>query len=469
MNESTQSGISSNFDLYGAYFQYKALKELIENDNFALMIFDIMKKEYFTTTSKQWLAENILNYIEKYKKTPTYDAIAILIKEFQCDDTFKEKIISDFGTIKKTDNKTDKAFICEKATDFCRRQNMKEAVFEAVQILKSNTSDAIDKIRQTINDAAIAGTSPSLGLDYVNDLEFLFDNIERVTIPTGWGPIDEALGGGLGLGELGIIMAPANAGKTFLLCNIAAYNILHGKTVVFFTMETTDISVGTRITSYITEYEINDLREKENTQLRDKALDIVRKQVTGRLFIKKYPAKFPTISTLYSYLQQLEIRDIRPDLIIVDYADLMKGFSGSSGAESYFFVKRLYEELKGLADEWKSRIWSASQVKSDSYEDEIITMNKASDGSSKSHAADIMLSFSRRESDKQIGSGRFYIAKGRDVEAAVMFPAIVNFPKGKIIAQERDSNLAIRQSIRQNGVDDNVREKLKAILKEKNK
>lgn len=466
MNESQQNGIQekNTFDVYGAHFQYKVLKELIENEEFALMLFDIMKKDYFTTTSKQWLAENILGYIEKYKKCPTYSVLVANISEYETDPTYKEKIVSDLDTVKKVENSSDKKFVCEKATEFCRRQNMKEAIFSAVQILKTNSNDTIDKIRTLINDAAIAGTSPNLGLDLLEDIDYIFENTKRVTVPTGWGPIDEALGGGLGLGELGIIMAPANAGKTFLLCNIAAYNIMNGKNVVFYTMETTDISVGTRIAAYITDYEINALREDGDTKIKRHAKEILKEKITGSIKIKKYPAKIPTANTFYSHLNQLDIRGWKPDLIIIDYADLMKGFSGSSGAESYFFVKRLYEELKGLGDELKCRVWSATQVQVGAYDKDIITMDEASDGSSKSHTADIMLSFSRREIDKQQGTGRFYIAKARDVEAAVAFPAIVNLPKGKIIAQERDSNLAIRQSIRQNGIDDSVKDKLRAVL-----
>ena len=457
------------FDRFGRSFQLRILHELIENHDFAMAVFDIIKKEYFSSHSLQWLLETIIKHVNEYRETPSYDAIALHIREFECEDVIREKIIEDFSTIKKIqfEKVSDKKMVCDRALEFCRSQNMKETLMECAGIMKQDFEDKIDKVFQKVSKAALAGTTPSLGINYLEDLDYMMDNTKRVCAPTGWDPIDVVLGGGLGMGELGVIMAPPNAGKTFLLCNIAAYNILHENNVVFYTMETTDTTVGVRIAAYISDYEINDIRTGDS-EFKGKIKDIIKSKVTGNIIIKQYPARIPSANTFRAHLQLLELRGFVPDVIIIDYADLMKGFSGDSGAASYLFVKNLYEELKGLGQELKTRVWTATQVKTDAFQGDIITLGDAAEGSSKSHVADVMLSFSRKEEDKQQGSGRFYIAKGRDVEASVIFPAIVNLPKGKIVALERNSNHKFFQSVNDNTIQTKTRDKLRTIL-ERNK
>ena len=451
-----------SFDEFGRIFQLKIIRELLQDKDYIIMMLDVLRKEYFTTTSLRWLCEEILKYFHEYKDIPTKDTIALKIKELE-ESKLRQDVTNDLHTILKIERKNYK-FVRDKSFDFCKRQNMKEALTECIGFLKSDVNNSMEKIRKTINEASIVGLSADLGLDYSEDIELRYLDIQKKTIPTGFRPIDEVLGGGLGVGELGIIMAPAGTGKTFVLCNIAAYNLMNGKNVVFYTLETSDKVIGLRIDAYIADVAIRDIIDKQ-----EEVKSIIKEKVTGKLIIKEYPTKFPTINTFYSHLQLLEAKDVKPDLIIIDYADLIKGYASSGGgAESYFLVKELYEELKGMAQRLKVPLWSCTQVKVGAFDDAIISKDQAAEGSSKSHVTDVMISFSRTEKDKQAGANaaRFYIAKSRTEEDGIIFPAIVDFIKGKITVMERTKGSAlVMNSIRNNAREKENRAKIKELLR----
>ena len=455
------NGDKITLDKFGRNFQLKVLREMIENRDFAISIFDILKTEYFNTFSLQWICKQIIEYVEEYKQSPTKNVLVIKIKEEENDD-LKEKFATDLATV-FTIERDDFQFVRDKSLDFCRRQNMKEALKQCTDLIREDVKDAIDKIRETIDSAAVAGLTADIGVDYLKDVDYRMSAPSRDCIPTGWQPVDEALEGGLGRGELGIIMAPAGRGKTFLMCNIAAYNILNGKIVIFYTLETTELVIGARIDAYITDILISEVKDNQ-----DKVKQILEEKVTGRLIIKKYPAKSPTITTFLSHLRFLETRNIRPDLIILDYADLIKVHHAKNNeytTNTYFTAKETYDELKGIAGTFNTPVWSASQVKVDAFEEDIITSDRAAEASSKTHDPDVILTFSRTLKDKDSNTGRLYIAKGRAVADSIVFPVLVNLPKGRLTVLPSDKkSMDLIGNMKDNGMSDNLRAKLRSKL-----
>ena len=57
-----------------------------------------------------------------------------------------------------------------------------------------------------------AGTERNIGHEYIEHIEERYSDTARTTVSTGWDVIDELTQGGLGNGELGVIVAPAGVG-----------------------------------------------------------------------------------------------------------------------------------------------------------------------------------------------------------------------------------------------------------------
>ena len=61
--------------------------------------------------------------------------------------------------------------------------------------------------------------------------------------------------------------------------------------------------------------------------------------VPGKLVVKEYPTRSASVQTIKSHLEKMGTRDHKPDLIIVDYGDLIKPIS--SRKDEMFFKPSL--------------------------------------------------------------------------------------------------------------------------------
>ena len=132
-------------------------------------------------------------------------------------------------------------YIKDTALDFCKKQKLKEALIKSVDLIKSSSFDEVSKI---IDGALKLGSDNSLGYEYLADFEERFLIRARNPITTGWKQIDDIAKGGLGKGELGVVVAPTGAGKSMVLVHLGAQAIKAGKNVLHYTLELGDTIVA---------------------------------------------------------------------------------------------------------------------------------------------------------------------------------------------------------------------------------
>jgi len=317
-------------------------------------------------------------------------------------------------------------FIKEHAIDFCRKQVLKKAMIQSVRLLKSSS---FEEIATVIEDAMKLGTNVDFGHDYHMDIDDRFRLKSRNPITTGWQRLDEICQGGLGKSELGVAIAPTGAGKSMLMVHLGATALKEGKTVVYYTLELADTVVGQRFDSCITGIKLNDL-------LRNK-FNIVEKvkDIKGHLIIKEYPTKSASTQTLKSHIERLKKRGINPDMIIVDYADLLRPVK--SYGEKRHDLESIYEELRSIAQTYECPVWTCSQTNRGGLNAEVITMESISEAFNKCFVADFIFSLSRTAQDKQANTGRFFIAKNRNGPDGLVFPIFMDTSNVSIKALER--------------------------------
>ena len=109
-----------------------------------------------------------------------------------------------------------------------------------------------EQIKKLVDDALNAGTERNIGHEYIEHIEDRYSETTRETVETGWEVIDELTQGGLGGGELGVIVAPAGVGKTWVLAAIGANAMKRGKHIVHYSLELNEAYVGLRYDSIFT-------------------------------------------------------------------------------------------------------------------------------------------------------------------------------------------------------------------------
>ena len=209
---------------------------------------------------------------------------------------------------------SDAEYVKDSLVRFGKDAAMQHAILESAnEISRGRDSGGIDysKIETAVQEALRVGEDISdLGTDYYETAPDRMDKyskgiegIRRVT--TGMDGLNKVMKGGLGDGELGVIIAPPNRGKSFALTNIGAGAMLEGFNVVHYTLEMPEPQVAKRYDNRLLQKDFNYLKENSSNAL--KALTNMQKFTKGKLHIKKYRTSEANVNTLRSHLTRLHM------------------------------------------------------------------------------------------------------------------------------------------------------------------
>ena len=425
------------FMRFGGNFQENLCQLMFEDRPFFDQITEVLDVSFFERKYLQVFAKALIDYREKYNTHPNVEVmITVLRTELNHHDkAVSSKVRTFFDKVHKSSGVEESDFIKDKAVDFCRKQVLKQAMMKSVGLLKSSSFEEIEKV---IKDALVLGTDNNFGHDFRKDLLKRFELRSRDPISTGWPRMDEIVKGGLGKSELGVVVAPTGAGKSMVLVHLATQALLKGKTVVYYTLELKDTVVGQRFDCCITDVPLNEHMQRQ------KEIIAKVKDLEGTLIIKEYPTKSASVSTLKNHIEKLRKRGIEPDMILVDYADLLR--PPRATGEKRHELEETYEGLRGLAQSYEIPCWTASQTNRGGLNAEVITMESISEAFNKCFVADFIFSLSRTVQDKQANKGRIFIAKNRNGPDGLVFDAFVDWSNVTIKILDRDETAERMQS-----------------------
>jgi replicative DNA helicase len=152
--------------------------------------------------------------------------------------------------------------------------------------------------------------------------------------------------------------------------------------------------------------------------------EVYQNKELGRLIIKEYPTGSASVVTLRNHIEKLSLKGFKPNVIIIDYADIMK--STKSYDSLRHELKLIYEELRNMAMEMDIPVWTASQANRDSAQSDIVGLENMSEAYGKAMVADVVISLSRKASEKATGVGRLFIAKNRAGRDGIVFPITID-------------------------------------------
>ena len=407
----------SELDKYGPQFQVKVLSSLLNHKEFLINVHDILDESHFTNQAHKWVVSNILSYYSKYHTTPTPE---VLKSEYEkvTNEVLKVSIKEQLREAYKQVD-TDSEYIEGEFAAFCKNQQLKKALLNSVDLLQAQDYDSI---RAIIDSALKAGADKNLGHEYVKDIEERYRNEQRITVPTPWDEFNELLQGGLGNGDFGLMFGGPGAGKSWSLVALAGHAVKMGFNVVYYTLELGEDYVGRRFDAYFTQIPANEI-----TFHKDK-VEAVMGKIPGQLIIKGFSPGKASISSIESHIQKCTDLGTKPDLIVIDYVDLLR--SKRVSRERKEEIDDIYTSTKGLARELNIPVWSASQVNRQGAQDEVIEGHKAAGSYDKMMITDFAASISRRAKDKQTGIGRFHIMKNRYGMDGLTYGANINIAIG---------------------------------------
>ena len=410
-----------NISEFGYSFQTKFLVCLMTDKLFLEQIHDILDAKYLGNDAFQWVLKEIHKYYNDYKDTITMEVFKIKISEIESEN-LQVNVKEVLKDVYKNTEAADLEYVKDKALDFHKSQVLKDAIIKSAQILEVDGNS--DEIKSLIDSAMQAGVERNLGHDYLQDIDARYEESARVTSPTPWDIMNELMQGGLGQGELGVVVAPAGIGKSWVLSAMGAYGLSQGLNVVHYTLELNEAYVGLRYDSIFSGVESQNLKYHKE-EVMEKLF-----KLKGNLTIKYYPTKSCTVNTLSAHLKKVTTFGQKVDMVLVDYADIMRDVHKSQ--EMRHALGNIYEDLRGMAGELQVPVWTASQANRSALDEDVIEASKVAESYAKVMTADFVMSLSRKIEDKVGNTGRFHVIKNRFGPDGLTFPAKVNTNTGGV-------------------------------------
>ena len=414
----------SSIDEYGPSFQMKVISSLLTHKEFLQNINDVLSDEYFANPAHKWVINEIIKYYEKYHTTISMDILKVEMKKLD-NEVLKVSVKEQLREAYKADI-DDLQYVQEEFSTFCKNQQLKKALLNSVDLLKAGDYDSI---KYMIESAMKAGQDKNIGHEYKRDTESRYREDHRKIVPTPWGPINELIQGGLGNGDLGLIFGNPGGGKSWTLVALGGFAVQMGYNVIHYTLELSEAYTGRRYDAFFTGIPVDQLDGNKDK------IDVVTANLPGELIIREFAMGKTTMSTIESHIQKVKDLGIEPDLIIIDYIDLLS--TRKRNVDRKGEIDDIYTSTKGLARELNIPIWSVSQVNRAGAKDNIIEGDKAAGSYDKMMITDVSLSLSRKKEDKVNGTGRLHFMKNRYGMDGLTFEVDVNTSNGHIVIGEQ--------------------------------
>ena len=342
------------------------LSNLVFNEEYCRKVLPFIKSDYFDIKEEQVVFNEIVNFVDKYKRIPTQISLEIEVESRKdlTEDQHKN-IVEIIKTLDSTE--VDMEWLVDTTEKFCKDKAIYNAIVEGISIIdgkdKNRGADAIPNI---LTDALAVCFDNAVGHDYFDDSEKRFDFYHRVEerIPFDLDFFNKITKGGLPTKTLNIALAGTGVGKSLFMCHMAANCMSQGKNVLYITLEMAEERIAERIDANLMNVSMEDLHDLPKNMF-DSKIESIAKKTNGKLIIKEYPTASAHSAHFRGLIKELAIkRSFKPDMIFIDYLNICASsrLKGASNVNSYTYIKSIAEELRGLAVECDVPIMSATQT-----------------------------------------------------------------------------------------------------------
>ncbi len=397
--------------------------------DFYLQIITLIKPEYFEYDAHKNIFNTIVDHYSKYKILPTDHIILNTIKE---EFLTSRDSIGDYETelelINNVEHPTigNKEYFLDQIEKFAKKEAIKLAIAKSINLIKEEN---FGEIENEIKKALSVNRNMDLGQDYFNDFNKRWDRFDLqasgIKFPTVFSKLNEVLGGGLERKEFGMVVAVPGVGKSVYLVNQGVDGLRNNKKVLHVSAEMSEDRTAQRYDAQMTLVPIEAL--KNNREEVAKRLQIFKETFpNSSLKIKQYPTVTATTNTIRALLNQLKnYEDFVPDIIIVDYLEIFR--PTTEGMSEYQAQERIAQELRGLAIETDTVVWTATQPNREGAKSQVITDINLGDSYGKIRPPDISISLNQTTQEYDQGIMRVHVMKSRNSKQRFTFPISIDY------------------------------------------
>jgi len=411
------------------------LRNFFFNEDFTRKALPFVKPDYFTNRTERLLFEEIYNFVNSYKNLPTKETI--LIEFGRRKDLNDEEVKSVKELVNGfVDEKSDLQWLLDTTERFCKDRAVHNAVLSGIKILdgkdKQRQPEAIPSI---LSEALAVSFDNHIGHDYIGDAESRFDwyHTKEKRYPFDLNFFNKITKGGVPSKTLNIALAGTGVGKSLFMCHCASNFLTQGQNVLYITLEMAEERIAERIDANLMDVTMDDLHDMPK-QLYDNKMAKLRSKTTGQLIIKEYPTASAHSGHFRALINELALKkSFKPDIVFVDYLNICASsrFKGGN-ISSYFYIKAIAEELRGLAVEFNLPIFSATQTTRTGYVSTDIGLEDTSESFGLPATADFMFALMSNEELESLGQMKIKQLKNRYNDPSMNRAFIVGVDRAKM-------------------------------------
>ena len=378
------------------------LSELVSNEQYARKVLPFIKSEYFSDRTERIVFEEIQKFVEKYNALPTKSTLEIEIDTRRdLNETDISRILETVKSL-KADKEVNYEWLVETTEKWCKDRAVYNAIVEGISIIDGkDKARGADSIPSILTEALAVGFDNHVGHDYLEDSESRFDYYHTVEekIPFDLEFFNRITKGGLPPKTLNIALAGTGVGKSLFMCHVAANCLSQGKNVLYITLEMAEERIAERIDANLMNISMEDLHDLPKQMFESKINKII-KSTSGKLIVKEYPTASAHSGHFRGLIKELAIKKtFKPDIIFIDYLNICSSsrFKGNANVGSYFYIKSIAEELRGLAVETNVPIMSATQTTRSGFSNSDVGLEDTSESFGLPATADLMFALISNE------------------------------------------------------------------------
>jgi len=418
------------------------INNLFFDEQFTRKTIPFLKESYFTKREEKILFREIHAFINKYNNLPTKESILIELNNRK--DLNEEEYKSTKELVASIkEEETDLQWLTDTTEKFCKDRAVHNAVLEGITILegkdKTRTPESLPSL---LSDALGVSFDKHVGHDYIEDAQERFDwyHTKEKRYPFDLSYFNRITKGGIPSKTLNIALAGTGVGKSLFMCHAASAFLTQGLNVLYITLEMAEERIAERIDANLFDISMDDIRSMPK-DLYDSKVKKLEDKTNGRLVIKEYPTASAHSGHFKALINELALKkSFKPQVIFIDYLNICASarFKGGN-ISSYFYIKAIAEELRGLAVEHDVPIFSATQTTRTGFVSTDIGLEDTAESFGLPATADFMFALQSNEELEALGQMKVKQLKNRYNDPGINRSFIIGVDRAKMRLYDTDA------------------------------
>jgi len=416
----------------GPDFQKKLLWQILTEPEFGEKIIPNLNVGYYDDPNLKRMHIVITEFFNEFGKVPNLQnqSISMAIKKYKVEGDSTDELILQ-GVVEQIKNWNDRVInqnlfdgevIQKEAYLFIKQQEyrkLSDYIHTEIKTGNIKSKATVNNIEQRIKDINDIGDNEDYGIEIFDDIERALQKEHRNPIPTGVKGIDDAMGGGLGGGEIGILLAGTGVGKSTFLSLVANTALEHNKNVLQIVFEDNEDDIRRKhfaIWSKVALMDIDDNRDFVFNRVVEH-----HKTLEGKLIIKKFSQENTTIPDIRAWMERYYKKfGIRFDIVILDYLDCVEPHKKS--VDLTHGEINIVKAFEGMASDYDIPCWTAIQTNRQGLDADFVYTSQMGGSIKRAQKSHFLMSVAKNQDQKQEGTANIQILKARFAQDGQQFP-----------------------------------------------